>query len=219
MATIDGKIRTRTEDAPGRPYHHGNLRAALVAATVQLLEEQAPETVTVRAAARRAGVSSGAPFRHFPDRTALMTAVAEEAHRRLRAEMDLALALPAGDPPVRYRAVGSAYLRWALANPTLFHVVSTRRLIDYDGSRYLREDNAKLRAEIAALLEEAQRRGDVRPMSLAHLELAARALVYGLARMSVDGQLAQWGIPGETAEAAMDGVLDLFVAGLRPAPP
>ena len=62
---------------PPTTYHHGNLRQVLIDATLALIEEGGPEAVTVREAARRAGVSPGAPFRHFPTRTSLMTAVAE----------------------------------------------------------------------------------------------------------------------------------------------
>src|SRR5579871_2109283 len=81
----------RAKSAPARrAYHHGNLRAALVEAALALVEDVGADRVTVREAARRAGVSSGAPFRHFPDRTALLTAVAEEAMRRLRVAVDAA---------------------------------------------------------------------------------------------------------------------------------
>src|ERR1700736_99614 len=93
-------------------YHHGNLREALIEATLRLVEEGGPEAVTVREAARRAGVSPGAPFRHFPSRDALMNAVAEEAQRRFRVEIEAALAeAPASDPLGRFRCLGIAYLR------------------------------------------------------------------------------------------------------------
>src|SRR5712692_6819991 len=86
-----------------RGYHHGNLRKALVEATLRLIEEGGPASVTVRDAARRAGVSSGAPFRHFSNREALMAAVAEEAQRRFRAEIAAALAkVTTSDPLARF---------------------------------------------------------------------------------------------------------------------
>src|SRR5713226_4202940 len=76
---------------PPKPYHHGDLKRVLVDAALRLAEEGGAEGVSVREAARRAGVSPGAPFRHFPNRVALLTAVAEEAQRRFRAEIDAAL--------------------------------------------------------------------------------------------------------------------------------
>src|SRR3984957_17194546 len=107
-----------------RSYHHGYLRRVLIDAAAQLAEEGGAEAVSVREAARRAGVSPGAPFRHFPSRDALMTAVAEEAQRRFRAEIDVALATaPAGDPLARFRCFGLAYLRWAMRNPPPFEIL------------------------------------------------------------------------------------------------
>ena len=82
-----------------KPYHHGDLRRVLIDAALQLVGEGGPDAVSVREAARRAGVSPGAPFRHFPSRDALMNAAAEEAQRRLHAEIEAALAeAPADDP-------------------------------------------------------------------------------------------------------------------------
>src|SRR5262245_50852897 len=134
-----------------RRYHHGNLGAALVAAAIKLVEERGPDAVSVREAARRAGVSSAAPFRHFPSRAALMTAVAEEAMRRFRAEITAALEGLGSDHPLdRLRAIGIAYLRWALGNPAHFQVISARRLIDFDASAALGRDNAAIRAMVEA---------------------------------------------------------------------
>jgi AcrR family transcriptional regulator len=199
-------------------YHHGNLREALVEATIEIIESEGLEAVSVREAAKRAGVSAGAPFRHFPSKRALLTAVAEEAHRRFRTEIEEALAeAEASGPLARMAALGTAYLRWANRNPTAFRVVSTRELIDYEGSDFLRRDNEALRATIAGLMAEAAGAGKLRSADLPHVELAARALVYGLARMAIDGHFAQWRIAGETPEESMRVVLALFMASIAAA--
>src|ERR1700729_3361344 len=117
----------RRRPAAPKPYHHGDLRRVLIDAALKLAEEGGPEAVSVREAARRAGVSPGAPFRHFDSRAALMTAVAEEAQRRFRAEIEAALKEPARDPLKRFRAFGLAYLRWAMQNPAHFEIISSGR--------------------------------------------------------------------------------------------
>jgi len=135
---------SRRAAAP-KPYHHGDLRRALIEAALRLAEEGGAEQVSVREAARRAGVSAGAPFRHFETRDALMTAVAEEAQRRFRAEIDAALAeAPAGDSLRRFRAFGLAYLRWAMRNPAHFEIISGGRHFDHAGAAGLSRDNAEL---------------------------------------------------------------------------
>src|ERR1700761_1203663 len=128
-----------------KPYHHGDLRRVLIDAALRLAEEGGPAAVSVREAARRAGVSPGAPFRHFPTRDDLMLAVAEEAQRRFRAELEEALAtVPADDPLERFRALGLGYLRWARKNPAHFQVISDGRLFDHDRAGGVSRDNATL---------------------------------------------------------------------------
>jgi len=210
------KSRSR-KAAPRDSYHHGNLRNALMTATLELLEEGGPDAVSVREAAKRAGVSAGAPFRHFPTRTALMTAVAEEATTRLKTEIATAVAAVAkADPLTRFRAFGTGYFRWGNRNKAMFLVVSTRSLIDYDASETLGRDNDDLRAQMDALLQEAADKGLLRKSAVsAPVKLAARALVYGLARMLIDGHLRDWKKPTEKPEVAMNTALDLFIESLR----
>jgi AcrR family transcriptional regulator len=216
MPPRDTLRKSRLRSASGRTnFHHGNLKEALIEATLRLVEEGGAEKVTVREAARRAGVSSGAPFRHFPDRTALMTAVAEQAMARFRAEIVRALsAVTTSDPLARFRALGHAYFRWLSNNPTHFRIISDRTLIDFEGSESLRRDNDEIRALMADLLEEAQRQHLIRPVDIAHTVLAARALSYGLGRMCVDGHFAQWDVPSKDVRRAWDAVFDLFLEGL-----
>jgi AcrR family transcriptional regulator len=208
MAKRPAAKAAKKKKKPSRAYHHGNLREALVEATLRLVEEGGPEAVTVREAARRAGVSSGAPFRHFPNRTVLMTAVAEEATHRLHAAI-LATVEPIADQPpmTQLRAIGRAYLGWASDNPAHFAVVSNRSLIDYESSASMKRENEELQRLMVRLLDAVG--------APAGAKLTARALVYGLARMRVDGHLPQWGVASTTkALAAMEAALDLFLDGL-----
>ncbi|MCC7544889.1 MAG: TetR/AcrR family transcriptional regulator, partial [Aquabacterium sp.] len=116
---------------PSRRYHHGNLRQALLDATLDLADEKGLEQVSLREVARRVGVSSGAPFRHFQDRRALMTAIAEEATRQLRIRVERDQPVCDGDAIVRLQALGQSFLDWALSHPTQFRLVSSRHLFDF----------------------------------------------------------------------------------------
>ena len=198
-------------------YHHGRLREALLETAERMVDEEGAEAVTVREAARRAGVSPGAPFRHFATRTALLTGVAERAMQRFRDEIARSQeSVAADDAPARLAALGRAYVRWALRHPERFRVISTRSQIDFDGSPTLRPDNDAVRALIQAIVVDGQRRGQFRAADPALVELAAKALSYGLARMAVDGHFPQWGVAAKSAEVAMHRVLDLFAALLQP---
>jgi AcrR family transcriptional regulator len=202
-----------------KPYHHGDLRRGLIEAAIQLAEEGGAEAVSVREAARRAGVSPGAPFRHFESRDALMTAVAEEAQRRFRAEIDAALAeAPAGDPLARFRKLGLAYLRWAMRNPAHFEIISSGRYFDHDQAAELSRDNAELIGLTGRLLAEAFAAGQLRSVDLKQVQLAGRALVYGFARMNIDGHLPRWGVADADAERSAEAILDLFIEGIASRP-
>jgi AcrR family transcriptional regulator len=209
----------RQPPLPPKPYHHGDLKRVLIDAALRLVEEGGAEAVSVREAARRAGVSPGAPFRHFPSRVALLTAVAEEAQRRFRAEIDAALSeAPAGDPLARFRSFGLAYLRWAMRNPAHFEIISSGRFFDHDKATGLSQDNAELIGMTERLLADAFGKGQLRVPDLKRVQIAGRALVYGFARMNIDGHLPRWGVAEADAERTAEGILDLFIEGISTRP-
>jgi AcrR family transcriptional regulator len=182
-------------------YHHGNLRRAVIDATLCLVDEGGFDNVNLREVARRAGVSTGAPFRHFPNKTALLTAVAEEAMQLFRAEIASELKKLTDPTPIaRFRAIGGAYLRWAIRHSTHFQILSAQSQIDFDGSESLREDSKAVRALMDGVPPK--------------LQFGGRAMVYGLARMYVAGNFAQWGLSKTSAKQALIEMLDTFMAGL-----
>jgi AcrR family transcriptional regulator len=187
----------------------------LIEAALQLAGEGGAEAVSVREAARRAGVSPGAPFRHFPSRDALMTAVAGEAQRRFRAEISAALAdAPDSDPLARFRALGLAYLRWAMRNPAHFEIISSSRYFAHDDATELSRDNAELIGMAERTLADAFALGQLRSPDLKRVQIAGRALVYGFARMNIDGHFPRWGITEDEAVPTAEAILDLFIEGI-----
>ncbi|MBR1197327.1 TetR/AcrR family transcriptional regulator [Bradyrhizobium sp. AUGA SZCCT0240] len=219
-AKLPARPRRPAARAPApKPYHHGDLRRVLIDAALQLVGEGGPDAVSVREAARRAGVSPGAPFRHFPSRDALMNAVAEEAQRRFRAEIEAALAeAPANNPLGRFRCLGLAYLRWAMKNPTHFEIISSRRFFDHDKTAGVSQDNAELIDLAERTLAEAFAQGQLRSADLKQVQIAGRALVYGFARMNIDGHFPRWGVAGADAERTAEAILDLFIEGIAKVP-
>jgi AcrR family transcriptional regulator len=195
-----------------RPYHHGNLRQALLEAALEIARLHGPERVSVREAARRVGVSPAAPFRHFPTRRALMTAMAEEAALRLRIEVAKSLGRERGDALARLRAIGRGYLAWSRRHAAHFRIVSARDEIDLDGSATLRHEVAVVRGMTEQALREARAAGRVAARhEPAALALLARATVYGLARMQLDGHFAQWDVAADAVPQAMEDTLALLV--------
>ena len=216
--TASPRPRRRPGRRPARapkPYHHGDLRRVLIDAALKLAEEGGVEQVSVREAARRAGVSPGAPFRHFESRDALMLAVAEEAQRRFRAEIETARAhVPPDDPLRRFRNFGLAYLRWAMRNPAHFEIISSGRYFDLNNAGELTRDNDELIAMTAHTLSEAKARGQLRALDLKDVQIAGRALVYGFARMNIDRHFPRWGVTEAAIERTAERAIDLFIKGI-----
>ena len=131
------------------------------------------------------------------------------------AEIEAALTdAPPGDPLGRFRCLGIAYLRWAMKNPTHFEIISSRRFFDHDRSAGVSSDNAELIGLTERMLAEASAAGQLRALDLKQVQIAGRALVYGFARMHIDGHLPRWGVGEAEAGRMAADILDLFIAGI-----
>lgn len=109
---------------PKTGHHHGDLRAALIKAGMELVSEGGPDALTIRGAAAKAGVSHAAPKHHFPTLAHLRTAVATKAHSDFTEEMEAAIAeAPENDPRAAIVGACIGYLRFARANPGLFQIM------------------------------------------------------------------------------------------------
>lgn len=114
----------RPDPAPLRTrYHHGDLRAALIEASIRLIAEKRLEEFSVADAARAAGVSTGAPYRHFADRDDLLDHVAAAGFERLQSLSQAAMEGLPETSVERIIAGGCAYVAFSAANPGLFHLM------------------------------------------------------------------------------------------------
>jgi AcrR family transcriptional regulator len=201
-----------------RTYHHGKLRQALIDMAVQVAEESGHEELSLREVARRLGVSSGAPFRHFANRASLMAAIAEEATVRLRICVERDLRKAPSDDLSQLKALARAFIQWALDKPAQFRIVSARRLYDFEASASLHVHFNEVRDRTIALITKAQRSGILPNDRPAHdLALALRATAYGLARMCVDGQLPQWKVGSKAQRAHVLALMDTTVEAMATA--
>ncbi|MDB5479765.1 MAG: transcriptional regulator, TetR family [Caulobacteraceae bacterium] len=120
-----GNAAAKSADAPAcgaRPYHHGDLSRALVAAGRRILEAEGPTALSLRAVAREAGVSPAAPYHHFKDKSELLDAVAEEGWRELGDAIAKGRAA-ATDPRLALNEIGVAYVAFARQNPALYRLM------------------------------------------------------------------------------------------------
>jgi AcrR family transcriptional regulator len=120
---------TKVDD---KPYHHGDLRNALLTAAALELAQSGIEGFSLRAVARRAGVSHAAPAHHFGDANGLLTALAADAYRRFVAMQIARETQAAKDPHAQMVAAGLGYVDFALAEPALFRLIFGSDRPDHD---------------------------------------------------------------------------------------
>jgi AcrR family transcriptional regulator len=108
---------------PARPYHHGNLREALLAQAQETIRERGVAALSLRELARDAGVSHGAPRRHFPDRRALLDALALAGFQRLGSELRAAVEAAPTEFPAQLRAAAGAYVEFATQDADLLELM------------------------------------------------------------------------------------------------
>ena len=163
-----------------RPYHHGDLRAALLTAALGLLEDD--EAFSLRAVARRAGVSPNAPYRHYQDKEALLAALATYGFAQLADRLDAATELT---------DMAAEYVAFALAHPGLFRLMYGRPTANAASRRT---------AEVLASRLPAPA-----------LQIGAWAMVHGLAVLLLDGKLTCTD-PAELVRSTVAAVLTPAVA-------
>lgn len=159
-------------DAETRRYHHGNLRAALLKSARNILEEGAAE-LSLRAVARRAGVSHAAPYRHFPNHEALLVELAKEGFAELRDEIVSAATQKAVESD-RIANIGAAYMRFAAKKPALARLMFGPQLPNRDSFPELTAAADAIGTEIGNALHDAA------------LGLAVWAAVHGLAMLILE---------------------------------
>lgn len=184
---------------PARPhrdrYHHGDLRNALVERAAELVRAHGPEGFSLREAAREAGVSPAAVYRHFPDKAALLVALAEDGHARLATAMERAVArLPAERDPRRHAvavlgAVGDAYVEFAVKNPSHFRVMFGPALKGHPFTPGCAPSGRDSFHILVEALDGMVAAGAIPPERRAGAELVAWSSVHGLASLLVDGAL------------------------------
>ena len=163
-----------TEAKSEKRYHHGDLRNALLDAARALLEEGPLTDLSLRAVARRAGVSHAAPYRHFPNHESLLVELALEGFAELRTEVVAAASGQGAAESDRIAKIGAAYMRFVAKRPALARLMFGPQLPNRDQFAQLGEAADSIGGEIGAALHDPA------------LGLAVWAAVHGLAMLILE---------------------------------
>lgn len=198
------------ERAAERSYHHGNLRRALLAAAERTVRERGVQDLSLRELAREVGVSHAAPRRHFPDRQALLDAVAESGFERLGAELRTA-ADGAGDAfQSRLEATAAAYIRFATADPALLDLMFASKHRATEPS--LHDAMERAFSVMMELIVQGQEIGCLQPGDPERVGLVLFSTIQGIAALLTAGMIT----PEQLDELTADAIAH-FLRGSRTA--
>ena len=191
-----------------RPYHHGNLRTALLVQAERTVREQGVDQLSLRELARQVGVSHGAPRRHFPDRQALLDALAEAGFERLGAELQSAVARAGDDFEARLRATAAAYVRFATRDAALLELMFAGKHQEESGALH---DAAQQAFSIMfELIEQGQADGVLLRGEPERVGLVLLATIQGIATLVTGGI-----VPADEADELVADATAYFLRGSR----
>lgn len=193
-----------------RPYHHGDLRRAVIETAMGMLHEEKGWQFTLREVARRAGVSHAAPYKHFPDKAALLAELALIGFDRLRAAVIAAQPASASNLQDALFPVARAYLAFGTDNPALY-----RLMFGSDAGKpaeiHLSERALGAFAILTDFLTRGQEAGLIRKRPVRGQAAACWAQLHGLTMLAIDGLL----LPEKVGDNAVTEALTALLEGIQ----
>jgi AcrR family transcriptional regulator len=209
-----GSVYSRRYAVPvttaARPYHHGNLREALLLAGEQQLEAGGAQNLSLRELAREVGVSHAAPRRHFADKQALLDALAHDGWERLGTALTKAVAAAGNGFDARMLGLAHAYVAFATRHPALVALMFATKHAD-DASPELAEAGERALAPALMTVADGQAAGTVVGGDPERVAIVAFAALQGLVALANNGML-----DGTPLTETLDEVVERLVLGLRP---
>lgn len=199
----------------GRPaaYHHGDLRASLIAAAVKHLKSKPAESLSLRELAREVGVSLAAPYRHFKDKETLLAAISQEGFDLKRKYMEQAIKEAKGDVRKMFFGCGNAYFRMGMLHPQHFKLMVASSVCPSEKYPQLMEAAAKTFALLTQVMKHCQDAGLVGQGDPFHKALNCWAVVNGFTSLYAEGRLEWIGVNQQNAEAALETLLSQYLMG------
>lgn len=173
-----------------KTYHHGDLRTALIDAATEVIEESGPKALTIRAVANIAGVSHGAPYRHFSDKDALLVAVVERGFTLLEQAMSAATGNTDGSAMEQFQASGRAYFEFARMYPAYYRVMFSGDLLSGKGNETLGHTSEGAFLDIGGYLRECQRLGVVKKDDEVLQAIALVSTIHGFVSLLNDNRIS-----------------------------
>ena len=206
-------MQARTKSRQPEPYHHGNLRHALLGKALARLGTQGAEGLSLRELARDLGVSQAAPYRHFPDKESLLAELAARGFRELAHDMRASIAGSDSTPAAALHAAGLSYIRFAVRHPEQYRLMFGNFRLEKGRYAELDATAAEAFGLLSGVVQRGVEQGAFRAESVAVLAVGAWSIVHGFASLVIDGRLD---VESGTDDSALaEQVTRLFRTGIE----
>jgi AcrR family transcriptional regulator len=199
-------------------YHHGDLRQALIETGLLVIREQGAHALSLREAARKAGVSEAAPYRHFTNKESLLAAIAEEGFKRLHSRLSEAATESQDEPLVQLQSLAWRYVEFALDDTDLFRAMFSSSLVPPHAEKHPTLSQAAIGTfeQVVQVVVACQGSGHIQ--KAANPKIIATHLwgsIHGMTVLLVDQQMSFLGVTIEQARSIIRAQLDSHLEGLK----
>ncbi|QBD75471.1 TetR/AcrR family transcriptional regulator [Ktedonosporobacter rubrisoli] len=202
------------ERSKGKPYHHGDLRNALLQAALELLTEGGAAALDLRKVARKAGVSHAAPYRHFADKQALIAALSEEGFKRLAERIQSALQEAPDSSYAQLLSIARAYVGFAVDNPWLMREMFSGGVINREAYPDLyRASKAVFKFYVEAV-RQGQARGEIVEGDPGELAGVLWSMLHGVSILVIEDQMHPYADGPEGLESVTRSCIERLYTGL-----
>jgi AcrR family transcriptional regulator len=198
---------------PSKTYHHGDLKNALIAAGIDILTTEGVSGLTLRKAARQAGVSHAAPYAHFTDKQALIAAISTAGYHRFLAQIEEITAHFASDPLRQFIEGAWAYLKFALDDPAHFRTTFSGVVTNEKDYPALVEASERSFNNVVHIVTRCQEAGLLSPEPPDLLAVSVWSAVHGLASLLLNQQISHRVSERFTPREMLLHTLDQFIRG------
>lgn len=198
-----------------KPYHHGHLREQILCAACELLEENNVASLSLRAVAKKVGVSHTAPYRHFKDKESLLAGIAGLGYDELSAQLADAVKSHPNDPAAQLKAAGHRYLQLALQTPQCTQLMHAGIIPCDNTYPELKASGDAAFNGLKTIIEEGQAQGLFREGDIEMLALTAWSGIHGLSMLAIGGNLPDILSTPVDNRAITDAVTANMLSGLK----
>jgi len=183
--------RKKAHKPPPKPYHHGDLHQEILCAACALLEENNIASLSLRAVAKKVGVSHTAPYRHFKDKESLLAGIAAVGYDELASQLVEAVASHPEDPAAQLQEAGHRYVQMAIGSPQCTQLMFSGILPCDDTFPELKASGDTAFNGLKMIIEEGQSLGLFRQGNVELMALAAWSGIHGLTMLLISGNLSE----------------------------